>query len=619
MKLSKLIPLLALPTVDLMAHYPLRDDFTTGLAAGSVDNTAAEPGPGRRDVTDSGSKLSLENGYLKIAEGAGAWNDPVLGYDESLARGAGAMYTLLRPHLTTYIAGAWLNAAKQPAAPGTNGYGFRFTADTPARANLGILGGPATVIPYGIYPRCNVDHLVAVIPRPTAGAIVLVAAPHLAAYPAARILWVSAAGSGTPLYPAIAGYTAGDGGFIRAKTLRITTDLPSNWLTQWGLAADYDTFTRLDGALGNSEGAGAAWTNLRGACQISANQIKPATKDAGNYTVSVIETGQADGWFEIDYTLPASAGFFGLVFRAVDSQNYFAFIHRKSNNTVRLYKWVSNVQTDIASNALTLGAGTTHRLRVHTFGSRIICFVDDVQYINISDADLQTATRAGVISYNELTALGDNFAVWPLTVTLPLSLRSPVIPPSGGLSLQVDEFTGEDATALEEHNPLWTIAAGTWEINSNQARQTAAGAVGHAVMDTGSPDHEAACTITMPGATPVTDDWYPGVYVRYTDLSNFVHARFLYQSNSPEIELWENVGGTTAFITAVNLGPGNLAAGSTRTLRVAIRGQEIAVYLDNVLRAQGVTNLTTGNKAGIGTMAACEGQPTYDAWEIKTT
>ena len=44
--------------------YLLRDEFTSALAAGSVNGTAAEPGPGTRAVTDANSKLSITGGAL---------------------------------------------------------------------------------------------------------------------------------------------------------------------------------------------------------------------------------------------------------------------------------------------------------------------------------------------------------------------------------------------------------------------------------------------------------------------------------------------------------------------------------------------------------------------------
>jgi hypothetical protein len=136
-------------------------------------------------------------------------------------------------------------------------------------------------------------------------------------------------------------------------------------------------------------------------------------------------------------------------------------------------------------------------------------------------------------------------------------------------------------------------------------------------MDAGTPDHEASITITLPGANPTVTDWFCGPIARYMDGNNHVSARLLYQSNSPEIKLWQTIGGSPTFISAVNLGANNLVAGSTHTLALAVKGQECAAYLDGVLRLQAITTLLTGNKAGFGTLAPCEGQPTYDDWELK--
>ncbi len=56
----------------------LRDNFTTDRAAGSVNGTAAEPGPGVRTVTDTENKLSISGGAAVFAGGKAvpAWGDP---------------------------------------------------------------------------------------------------------------------------------------------------------------------------------------------------------------------------------------------------------------------------------------------------------------------------------------------------------------------------------------------------------------------------------------------------------------------------------------------------------------------------------------------------------------
>ena len=66
--------------------YLLQDEFTTPLAAGAVNGTAAGPGP--RVVVDTGGRLSLSGGLLTISAG-GTWDDPKLYYSTTYARTPG--------------------------------------------------------------------------------------------------------------------------------------------------------------------------------------------------------------------------------------------------------------------------------------------------------------------------------------------------------------------------------------------------------------------------------------------------------------------------------------------------------------------------------------------------
>jgi len=58
------------------------DQFLTDLGAGTIDGTAAEPGPGIRGVVDSESKLSISTGTLVISGGKAspAYGDPAISY-----------------------------------------------------------------------------------------------------------------------------------------------------------------------------------------------------------------------------------------------------------------------------------------------------------------------------------------------------------------------------------------------------------------------------------------------------------------------------------------------------------------------------------------------------------
>jgi hypothetical protein len=71
----------------------------------------------------------------------------------------------------------------------------------------------------------------------------------------------------------------------------------------------------------------------------------------------------------------------------------------------------------------------------------------------------------------------------------------------------------------------------------------------------------------------------------------------------------------------VNLGSGNLTAGSSHTMKVACFGNEVGVYHDgeHVLRAR--TQLTSGTYVGIGTDpdSTASGVTAFDNFTVKST
>ena len=59
-------------------YYLANDTFTTNRSAGAVNGTRAEPGPGKRAVTDTNSKLSLSGGQAIFATGGAGNGNPRL-------------------------------------------------------------------------------------------------------------------------------------------------------------------------------------------------------------------------------------------------------------------------------------------------------------------------------------------------------------------------------------------------------------------------------------------------------------------------------------------------------------------------------------------------------------
>src|SRR3990167_10219573 len=113
--------------------YAVADEFTTDRAAGAVNGTAAEPGPGgSRAVTDSlGTKLSLSGGIAIIASHT-ANNDPSLNLD-AITRVAGKVFIIKLNNVNgRFNAGLWRDATKTIAEDI-----FTIPATTLAVADLG--------------------------------------------------------------------------------------------------------------------------------------------------------------------------------------------------------------------------------------------------------------------------------------------------------------------------------------------------------------------------------------------------------------------------------------------------------------------------------------------------
>lgn len=216
--------------------YLLRDDFTTALAAGAVNGTAAEPGPGgNRAATDANSKLTIASGLLTFATGGSAVGNPGVWWD-----------------IKTRTAGRILMAEVTPAdVDGNVIFGFDATQagailDAINFAALGVINAipnGGTAIPVGVYTATS--YQIAVLMRDTGNYYFVKGG----AFTYWTLLWASAAGTGNG-YPGIG-------------ALNTTSVFTSNWVRipdKLGLPAPVasDSFNRADGAIGTTDGAGHA-------------------------------------------------------------------------------------------------------------------------------------------------------------------------------------------------------------------------------------------------------------------------------------------------------------------------------------------------------------------------
>jgi lysophospholipase L1-like esterase len=99
----------------------IHDDFLLPLAAGSVDGTMAQPGPGVRDVVDTNSLMSISDGKMIHANGPGSFGAATLAYTRAFVRAAGLMlmYRMSKISDNGDVMGGWADDLTD-SFPGTS-------------------------------------------------------------------------------------------------------------------------------------------------------------------------------------------------------------------------------------------------------------------------------------------------------------------------------------------------------------------------------------------------------------------------------------------------------------------------------------------------------------------
>ena len=229
----------------------LRDEFTTDRAAGAVNGTAAEPGPGTRGGTDTGNNLS-HNGGKMIAAGIVTGGDPARVYDAQ-ARIAGKVL-IAQLNITTMrgIFGWSLSATPSAANHISIGVGDS------SGVNSAIIDGAYIPISFS----AATDYKFAFIPR-SAGGVILAKG---GAFTNWTLLLISANGTTATLYPALAARAVACGftsEFVRIPdVLWLPTPLVSDgYGSSYGVSDGRGHAEGIAGGIG-AGGAGVVFSNV---------------------------------------------------------------------------------------------------------------------------------------------------------------------------------------------------------------------------------------------------------------------------------------------------------------------------------------------------------------------
>jgi hypothetical protein len=378
----------------------LADEFLDTLAAGSVNGTAATPGPGTRNVLDVGSHITVSGGSVVINTGTGVDNQTGiwLTITQALTRAAGlvARCDVLFPGISTTT--FWgLTTALNAGFAGYNNVGL--LSITTGGNGIAARKTAAASSPRIAFVSTNTTYIIHQILRLT-GRFIFVDY---------KLVWMDAWDATASLHHGARVTGVGD---------KINVGRFSTRQSVYSVLADAsDSFNRANGALGNTDGAGhaeansggsVAWADAVGTWAIATN-VAAASALAGGIAVATVETSKQDELIRCDTT--RVGGNVGLVTRYTDASNYIYAYHDGTNATIR--KVLAGVDSQVlAPVAATYAAGAKLMLRCD--GNDVWMYYNELFIGRATDASLPTGTKHGLYSTNTGNTF-ENFFAFPVS------------------------------------------------------------------------------------------------------------------------------------------------------------------------------------------------------------
>lgn len=381
-------------------RYLLRDEFTTDLAAGSVNGTAAEPGPGVRAVVDTENKLSLSGGYLTFASGKAspAYGDPGL-WEGAITRTAGKM-VIGAINLSTLGYCSFIGYGTGQSGATTESLKQYSTSKVQVFCNGGALTidvAPSLVV--------STSYRGAVILK-TTGTMFFIKG---GIYSNWTLLYINSLSNTATLYPACINYNA----VFTSDFIRIPTTL---WLPTPLLSDGFGGTWPMSDGLGHAEGiaggigaggGGLTWTVQLGTWEIAAGVASSSALDASGISIATATLNTADAWYSC--ILAYSAGNAGVIVRYADAANYSYIIHDGTN--VKLFEVTTAAPYPGTQRGTTIKAPAAGaRLIIDASGATIRIYYNEALMFVYASAVNTTATKIGLITSNVNNTFNDAVA-----------------------------------------------------------------------------------------------------------------------------------------------------------------------------------------------------------------
>jgi len=384
----------------------------------------------------------------------------------------------------------------------------------------------------------------------------------------------------------------------------------------------------VSGGRANARFASLTLTDLGGAW---AQPYGLATIPPQNLAEGRLLDASADGQWEVTVTAAPGTKAVGLIVRAKDEANHYRFeLTPEGSRLIRRADGKDAIVEATGWREMKLVPGKPWRLAVRMEDGIVNLMIDDVAatYGRDLPAVEPMGTKVGVMSVGGGAEFRE-FVGWPTTVEIPETLAAKIPPVhlrAGGDIVVRDDFEAPDGTELEGRRPRWgrhpwKVGQGEWVIERGAA--VLKKAPGGVRVDCGYTDYEISAVIELPkSAPPPNFDWFAGIHARGSGPGSLqsaggIDARFLWQSGSNEIEVWDRPLSTpenlkkwaapdgphagrllTELINATNITP-MLRPGQTHTLRIVVRGSRVSYFCDEHLVGTANTRVAHGPWVGL--------------------
>lgn len=372
-------------------RYLLRDEFTTDRAAGAVNGTLAEPGPGTRTVLGTHGTILIESGLLKITGANTSYGDPVVSFG-GLTRTAGRVI-IAKVTYTSSTGPHWgITPVGTPALDTTEGT----VASTGNQ--LYVLGNVQTTSPG--------TQIVAIVLRATG------AYGFWYTESKWRLASVYSNGSTADLLLLANMYSSTATGMFDYIRVPVAKWLPTPLLSD-GFASAFGTSDGLGHAEGvaggiGAGGSGVTLSNAGGTWSVSGGKAINTAPSGLVQELGIANLSCSDVYAGVSVVraLGNEVGL-GLCWDSDSSPANGLKIHSDGAGNIKVDKYVAGVKTNVSTTAFTYSAGARLVSTMNAGALRTYYNGALVKADTIVDAAILTGTHHGGYSNGGVSTLDD--------------------------------------------------------------------------------------------------------------------------------------------------------------------------------------------------------------------